>query len=46
MTFADMVNKYLPHYGQLDNDNVIKKLFSIGKYSNIIQAEREVSFTF
>ena len=46
MTFADMVNKYLPHYEQLDNDNVIKKLFSIGKYSNIIQAEREVSFTF
>ena len=46
LTFAEMVNKYLPHFEQLDDENPVKKLFKIGKYANLIQAERQVRFWF
>ena len=46
MTFADMVNKYLPHYNQLDNENVVKKMFEIGGYSISVSQEREVGYLF
>ena len=46
MTFADMVNKHLPHYNQLDNENVVKKMFGCGKYAFRVSKEKEVGFLF
>ena len=45
MTFADMVNRYLPHYDQLDKRNVVRNMFYTGRYSQIVDSEREVSFS-
>ena len=42
MTFEDMVNKYLPHFYQLDNKNVVKHMFRVGFYADIVNAERKV----
>ena len=45
MTFEDMVNKYLPHFYQLDNKNVVKHMFRVGFYADIVNAERKVFTT-
>ena len=42
MTFEDMVNKYLPHFDQLDNANVVKQMFQTGLYADIFNAEQKV----
>ena len=42
MTFADMVNTYLPIFTQLNNKNPIKTMFRTGFYANLVNAEREV----
>ena len=41
MTFADFVEKYLPLWEQLDDENVVKKMFSKGTYTDLLIPERE-----
>ena len=45
MTFEEMVKKYLPHFYQLDNKNVVKHMFRVGFYADIVNAERKVFTT-